>query len=139
MNPAKKYVHSFYSRFRGRVPLAAGVVPKVTKVYPFVFVDGNMPVGVMALATHDAIGPTSVQIFLIAAFETRRGHGSLMLRALCHEADRMRVSLRLQAEPQWARDEDLVLPDVLAAWYRGFGFQGRRVMIREPVHEAQHG
>lgn len=139
MNPAADFVSLFYSRFRGRVPLPAGIVSKATKVYPFVFTDGNHPIGVVAMATRDAIGPRSVPIFLIAAFETRKGHGSLMLRVLCEDADRMGVSLPLQAEPQWARNEDLVPPDKLAARYKRLGFQGNRSLVREPQHDAQHG
>lgn len=70
MNTAQKYVEYLYSRYSGRIPLAAGLTHGFGKVYPFVFEDSEgRAIGCVGLAWNQGHDLDLVQIYHLNAFK----------------------------------------------------------------------
>jgi len=133
MNPARQYVLGLYAQFPGRVPMKVGLTLEFGSVYPFVFEDaGAMPLGLVGCAWSEGQASDLVQVYNVSVFKPKQGAGSKILRHLCDEADRLDVSLHVQAQPQYIDIDECISDQKLQSWYRSFGFEGAMAMTRRP-------
>ncbi len=98
------------------------------KLPPFVFEEppGNR-IGIVSLWVAN---PDTVTICLVRADLQKRGDGSRMMAALCEQADRLGISMKLQAVPQ--DDGAGAIPeDVLVRFYKRHGF----VVLGDMAHK----
>ena len=133
MSAAFQLVQHFYDKHPGRVPLSVAFGMGLREILPFVFADDTgRNLGIMALESVADENMAVVQLFHVSAFRPRRGAGTVMLRALCAEADRRQVIVTLSAVSMDNGRDPQISNDDLAAWYRRFGFEGEGRMTREP-------
>lgn len=96
--------------------------------YGFKKADG-LPRGFVQLICSERI----VQIHRIWASEPGTGAGSIMMRTLCHLADRHRVEMKLKVIPI-GRKPHPMSRDQLKSWYQRFDFTGARwILTRKPA------
>jgi hypothetical protein len=77
-----------------------------------------------------------IQIHRFWTREHGKGHGRVMLKALCELADKHGVELQLKALPI-GRKPFPMTRDQLYDWYKRYGFEGKRGnMVRPPVKAA---
>jgi|ERR1700674_1795288 hypothetical protein len=131
MSPASNFVAHFEARFPNRDLWRPGCAYSAEgeKLAPFVFEEppGDR-IGVFSIL---ATNPNTVQLCLIRADVCCRRDGPRMLAALCAEADRLAVSMKLQAVPADDRP-DPIPEDKLVAFYRKFGFVELGGMVHKP-------
>jgi hypothetical protein len=80
---------------------------------------------IVAVAEH--IGPDVVFLALLEAYEMQGGHGSIILRRLCELADKLSITLALEAFPVETKRGGPKIPiDKLKSFYASFGFRMER-------------
>ena len=129
MTPAGAFLQHLETMFRRREPGRPGsgftLEGKRLELIVFENSRGNA-IGAVSMI---ARGPETVEICLVVANDPQHGDGTRMLDALCLEADRDRVTLKVQPAPQ---TEEGIQREKLKEWYRRFGFVGEQFMERAP-------
>lgn len=127
-----EFVSYFYERYQGRIAIGVGYTQNMSEIYPLVFQNrSGESIGVVALGiAHEK--ENVVYIYHLGAFVPRRGNGSIILKELCRQADRFKISLSVSAIPLFSEKGFKMTAERLTLWYRGFGFKGDTGLIRKP-------
>jgi hypothetical protein len=132
MNKEYKYVEYFYDKYRGRVAISVGYGPNLSEIFPFVFIntEGDA-IGIVALGVVPEL-EDKVYIYHLGAFLSKHGHGSIILKELCHQADRFNIRLSVSPIVMPNGKDPTMENGQLTEWYQNFGFKGSSGLLRKP-------
>jgi len=130
MQKENQYVQYFYRKYHGRVAIGVGYGNDLSEIFPFVFLDDSgKAIGIVALGVIHNIDHF-VYIYHMSAFRSNRGHGSVILKELCSQADRFKIDLSVSAIFIDTGKDQPMETDKLIRWYQGYGFEGSSGMVR---------
>jgi hypothetical protein len=132
MEKENQYVNYFYEKYQGRVAIGVGYGQNFSEIFPFVFINtAGDAIGIVALG----VIPESediVYIYHLGAFISGCGHGSTILKELCHQADRFNICLSVSAISMPNGKDPSMGKEQLTQWYESFGFTGDSGLLRKP-------
>jgi len=129
-----RFVDRFYKKYKGRVAIGVGFGPGMKEIFPFVMEDDDgKALGIIAMTTQAGECKDSVHIYHLSVFKSQRGHGSEILKTLCHMADQLNVILSVSPIPSPNGETDQINTEQLVIWYRNFGFRGDSLLSRQPI------
>ena len=132
MGRESEYVNYFYEKYHGRIAIGVGYNQDLSEIFPFVFQNSEGDsIGIAALGILPEENDL-VYIYHLGAFITRHGDGSIILKELCQQADKIGIRLSVSAI-HLANGKDTVMEsERLIQWYKSFGFKGDTGLIRHP-------
>jgi hypothetical protein len=132
MGRETEYVNYFYGKYHGRVAIGVGYNQDLSEIFPFVFQNANGDsIGIVALGVLPEENKL-VYIYHLGAFISKHGSGSIILKELCQQADRVGIRLSVSAINLANGKDPRMKAERLKKWYKSFGFKGDSGLIRNP-------
>jgi hypothetical protein len=132
MGRESEFINHFYEKYHGRIAIGVGYNQDLSEVFPFVFQNSNGDsIGIVALGVLPEENDF-VYIYHLGAFISRHGDGSIILKELCQQADKVGICLSVSAIHLGNGKDPVMETERLIQWYKSFGFEGDAGLIRHP-------